>query len=295
MITINTDIIKNIGNTPLIRLNGLIENINYEGNIYAKLEYYNPFGSIKDRVALMIIQEAERLDLLSNNKTIIEATSGNMGIGLAAISQIKGYKCKIIMPKNMSNKRKALIKSYGADLILTKENDGMQGSISKAHEILSKNKFKYYFTDQFNNYASINAHYLHTAPEIFNQLKSNIDVIICGIGTGATIMGIGNYFKCHKPSVEIIGILPIQNPHHIQGIGAGFHPPFLNLNCINKIIYIDDSEAFHYKELIQKYDNQFVGISSGAVIAGLIKLLNSGIYNKKNIVLIFADGGERYI
>ena len=278
-----------IGKTPIIRLKNFEKTNNLCTNIYAKLEYLNPFGSIKDRAALKIIEEAK----LNSNSCILEATSGNMGISLAAICRIKGYPCKIIMPENMSSKRRELIEKYDAELILTPKNLGMSGSIKVANELISKNPH-YYYSDQFHNYASVIAHQNHTAPEIDNQLKGRVDVIIAGIGTGATIRGVYEYFKIKNNKVEIIGILPSDSPHNIQGIGAGFTPPLLCNNCVNHIIKVTDREAFREKQLILQSDNLYVGISSGAVIAGVKKLLKKKTYKDKNIVLIFADGGDRY-
>ena len=261
--------------------------------IYAKIEYHNPFGSIKDRAALNVIEKAEKNCQLHHNSCIIEATSGNMGIALAGISQIKGYSCKIIMPENMSEARKKLITQYGAELILTTAELGMQGSINIANELRAQDK-NIYYTDQFNNFACIDAHKLFTAPEIDRQLKGSVDIIISGIGTGATIRGLAEYFKNINSKIEIVGILPSSFPHGIQGIGAGFNPPFLDEYVPNKIIYIDSAEALEEKSNIYKSDGLFVGLSSGAVISGLKKLLNVKEYKNKNIVLIFADGGDRY-
>lgn len=281
--------INKIGNTPLIE----IKNISKIANIYAKLEYCNIFGSIKDRVALEIISEAERMGKLNSKSIIAEATSGNMGIALSGICKIKGYSCIIAMPENMSEQRKALIKSYGAKLLLTPEKYGMVGSISKINELININP-NIYYCDQFNNYSSILTHKKFTAPEINEQLNSKIDVIISGIGTAATLMGISNFFKSKNKHIEIVGILPLNYPHKIQGIGAGFLPPLLADSSVDKIIKVTDSEAIKEKENLLLKNKLDVGISSGAVIAGAKKLLKNKSYNGKNIVLIFADGGDRY-
>lgn len=198
------------------------------------------------------------------------------------------------MPENMSEKRKELIKNYGAELILTSEKDGMRGSIEKTKELL-KNTSDLYYTDQFSNYASVLAHKLSTAPEIYRQLNGKVDILIMGIGTGATLLGIAEYFKHINRQTQIIGMLPKQYPHSIQGIGAGFKPPLLDYSVIDRIIMVNDLEAISEKDDILKTENLFVGISSGAVLAGLKKLLQDEDCSQKNIVVIFADGGERYI
>ena len=284
---------KKIGNTSLVRLKEFEKNNNIKAKIYAKLEYENPFGSIKDRAALQIINNAEKNNHLSIYTTIIEATSGNMGIALSGIGKAKGYKVNIVMPENMSDARKKLIQDFGAELILTPSKLGMKGAIDTVHELLT-NRNDIYYTNQFNNYASIEAHKYGTAPEIFYKLDAKVDVIIAGIGTGATIMGIAEYFRNTKSSTEIIGVLPSSHPHQIQGIGAGIDLPLINCDYINRIIKVADEEAFEEKAKILKSENLFIGISSGAVIAGCKKLLKSPQYNNKTIVLIFADSGERY-
>ena len=288
------NIYKKIGHTSLIRLKKFEKINNLKAKIYAKLEYENPFGSIKDRAALQIIHNAEKDNYLRENSTVIEATSGNMGIALAGICKIKGYKTKIVMPENMSNTRKQLIKDFGAELVLTPAKLGMNGAMEIVHKLIS-NFEDIYYTHQFNNHAGIEAHKYNTAPEISQQLEHKVDAIIAGIGTGATIMGIAEHFKVTNQSTEIIGVSPSTYPHQIQGIGAGINLPLLNLDYINSIIKVTDEEAFVEQENILKAENLFIGISSGAVLAGCRKLLKSPRYNNKNIVLIFADSGERYI
>ena len=245
-------------------------------------------------MALRIIEEAEKNGNINNKSHIIEATSGNMGIALAAICNIKGYRCTIIMPENMSQKRKEIIESYGANLILTPKENGMNGTINLVQKIIDKDS-EYYYTNQFNNTAGIDSHMLFTAPEIYNQLNGNVDIIIAGIGTAATIMGIAQYFKQHNSSIKIIGILPSNYPHKIQGIGAGFEAPMMNRHLIDDIIYIEDSEALEEQIKIYKNDEIAVGISSGAVIAGLKKYILFNDCSNKNIVLIFPDGLDRYL
>lgn len=283
-------VLEIIGNTPLVSLKN-IENYFYLNvHVFAKLEYFNPFGSIKDRAAFQIINDAK----ISPKDRIIEATSGNMGIALSAISKIKGHKATIIMPENASEARKKIIASYGADLILTDAESGMTGAIEKAKEILSIEP-NIYYANQFNNPSSVKAHYLKTAPEIYRQTEKDVDVIICGIGSGGTIMGISSYSKKYSPRTEIIGVLPTNFPHKIQGIGAGFVPKILDTNAIDKIIYVNDEEAFFHQQILLNKEGIMAGISSGAVLAAAIVQLRSKQYIDKKVVLIFPDSGERYI
>ena len=290
---ININPLRLIGNTPIVRLEKSEQYFQTNSHIYAKLESKNLFGSIKDRAAIKIVETAEKNGYISKNSYIIEATSGNMGIALAGICKIKGYKCKIVMPENMSEKRKLLLKEYDADLILTPAALGMQGAINCAKKLKNKISNSYY-VDQFNNIASVEAHRIMTAPEINRQLKGSVDIIIAGMGTGATIRGLYEYFRTVNPKTAIIGVLPSKFPHNIQGIGAGFQPPFINKNNMDEIIYIDDDEAFTEKTRIYKIEGLFVGLSSGAVIAALKKIVNNYNSDHKNIVLIFPDGGDRY-
>lgn len=288
----NYSILETIGNTPVVRLREIeIEN-NIKSKLYAKLEHFNPFGSIKDRAALQIIQDAEAQSLIKSN-TIIEATSGNMGIALSAIARIKGYKCKIVMPENISESKKKLLQIYGAEIILTDSDEGMIGSLNKVKEILKKSDA--YYCNQFNNYSSIKAHYSTTAPEIDRKLNEKIDVIISGIGSGGTISGIGTYFKEKYNHIKIVGVEPNSYPHKIQGIGAGFIPSILKLDIIDEIVKISYEEAYEARERLIKVSSIFAGISSGAVLSAAIKLSNQIEYQEKNIVMIFADSGERYI
>ena len=277
----------------MIRLNKFEKIIGIHANIYAKLEKYNPFGSIKDRAAIQIINNAEMHHQISKNSCIIEATSGNMGIALAGICQTKNYSCKIVMPENMSDMRKKIIRSLGAELILTPSEDGMSGAIHEVNKII-KQSSNIYYVNQFNNYTSVEAHIQTTAPEIYQQLHGKVDVLISGIGTGATITGISKFLKNRNNRTEIIGVLPSNNPHKIQGIGAGFKPPLLNYSLIDNIIKVYDEEALYEKNKIDEIEGLGIGISSGAVIAALKKLLKTNSYIGKNIVMIFADGDDRY-
>ncbi len=285
------NILEAIGNTPLVKI---------QANIFAKLEFLNPFGSIKDRAAHQIIIDAEKGGVLQKNMTIIEATSGNMGISLSAIGGIKGYNTTIVMPENMSLRRRELIKAYGGELILTNAEKGMRGAIEEA-ERFSKNE-NVFMPRQFENASGVLAHFLTTAPEIYRQMQGRVDAIVCGIGTGGTITGIANYF--HGRNVKIIGVEPKKSPfltrgysgaHNIQGIGAGFCPKILNIDLIDEIIAISDEDALFCARAVLKNQGLFVGISSGAVYAASVKIAEREEFKNKNIVTIFADGGERYL
>lgn len=282
------EILKFIGNTPFIRLYGFEKHNSIKSHVFAKLEYMNPFGSIKDRAAYRIIVDAEKNGILKSNREIIEASSGNMGIALAAISQIKGYKCTIIMPENMTEKRKELIKKYGAKLILTKADDGMKGSIDMIEKLKSEHSF---WINQFNNSSNTLAHYMSTAREIDLALKGSADTIICGIGSGGTISGLRKYFV----NSEIIGVLPASNEDVIPGIGAGFAPFLVDMNTYKSAVKISLQESLDARDGLLKTDGIFVGYSSGAVLAACQKLCKAREDQNKNIVLIFADSGERYI
>ena len=277
-----------IGNTPIVRLNGFEKANKIKANIYAKLEYLNPFGSIKDRAAYRIICDAEREGLLNKNMEIIEASSGNMGIAVAAISSLKGYKCTIIMPQNMSEKRKQLIRSYGADLILTKAEDGISGSVNMLENLKTKYSF---FTRQFDNYSNLRAHYYSTAPEIEKSLRGKVDMIICGIGSGGTASGLNSYFK----NTEIRGVLPLSQNDNIAGIGAGFIPKILDKSIYDNALLVSSLDAERERDELIKTDGIFVGYSSGAVLSAVNQLCKTQEYINKNIVLIFADSGERYL
>ena len=285
-------ILDTIGNTPLVRLEKTEQKFKLRCKLYAKLEYFNPFGSIKDRAALQIIKDAEEGNKLLS-KIVVEATSGNLGIALSAISQIRGYKSIIVMPENASKSRKQLLDKYGAKVILTDSKLGMQGAIQKAKEI--QNSRDLFYSDQFNNYSSVNAHFLSTAKEIDLQTGGNVDMVVCGIGSGGTICGIAKYFQKHKHSVKIIGVLPNTHPHKIQGIGAGFMPSILDIDLIGKILYVSYEDAVKYQEILLQYNSIFAGLSSGAALGGIIRYLQNNDCENKNIVIIFPDGGERYL
>lgn len=284
-----------IGNTPILSL----EDIGFK-NIFVKLEKINPGGSIKDRIALSMIEGAEEKGILNKESVIIEATSGNTGIGLAMVGKLKGYKVIIIMPETMSMERKQLVKSFGAELILTDGKKGMQGSIDKLKELISENK-NYVNLGQFENKDNPKVHYEKTGPEIIKELI-NVDMFIAGIGSGGTVSGVGKYLKEINEETKIIGIEPessplitqnIAGPHKIQGIGANFIPDNYDENIVDNVIRISDDEAFETVRLIANKLGVLIGISSGANICGAIKM--SKKYPDKRIVTVAPDGVDKYM
>ncbi|WP_297136761.1 cysteine synthase A [Terrisporobacter sp.] len=284
-----------IGSTPMISL----KNIGYE-NVFVKLEKYNPGGSIKDRIALSMIEGAEKKNILSKDSVLVEATSGNTGIGLAMVGNLKGYKVVIIMPETMSIERRQLVKAFGAELILTEGSKGMNGSIEKLEELLRNNK-NYINLGQFENEDNPRIHYEKTGPEIYNEIP-DVDMIIAGIGSGGTISGIGRFLKEKNNNVKVIGIEPKSSPliteskagpHKIQGIGANFIPKNYNEKIVDEVLTVSDEEAFEAVKLIANKLGILVGISSGANIFGAIEL--SKKYPNKKIATIAPDGIEKYM
>lgn len=284
-----------IGSTPMICL----KNIGYE-NVFVKLEKYNPGGSIKDRIALSMIEGAEKKNILNKDSVLVEATSGNTGIGLAMVGKLKGYKVVIIMPESMSIERRQLVKAFGAELILTEGSKGMNGSIEKLEELLRNNK-NYINLGQFENEDNPRIHYEKTGPEIYDEIP-DVDMIIAGIGSGGTISGIGKFLKEKNNNVKAIGIEPKASPliteskagpHKIQGIGANFIPKNYNKEIVDEVLTVSDEEAFGAVKLIANKLGILVGISSGANIFGAIEL--SKKYPNKKIVTIAPDGIDKYI
>lgn len=289
-----------IGNTPLIRLNRLSP----EGGatIYAKAEYFNPGGSVKDRICLNMLDEAERQGKLKPGGTIVEPTSGNTGIGLALISAVRGYKLILVMPESMSLERASLLSSYGAQLILTPAWDGMKGSIKEAESIMGQNP-DYFMPDQFSNPANPAMHRRTTALEIWDAVEGKIDAFVAAVGTGGTITGCGEVFKERNPSIHVIAVEPAGSPvlsggdpgpHKIQGIGAGFIPKVLNRKILDRVVKVTDDHAYQTTKLLAKKEGIFVGISSGANVYAaqqVAKELGPG----KNVVTILCDTGERYL
>jgi cysteine synthase A len=290
----------NIGNTPLVRLESIEKAYNLKSQIYAKLENKNPAGSIKDRVALKMIQDYEAQGKINKDTLIIEATSGNTGIGLAYVCKQRGYKCVIVMPSSMSRERIELIQSYGATVILTDGAQGMTGSINKANELREQNPNSI-IASQFENPSNPRAHYESTGPEIFSALP-DINTFVCAIGTGGTITGTGKYLKEQSPKIKIVGIEPsasavlsggVAGAHKIQGIGAGFIPKVLDTKIYDQIITVSDDEA--YKMTREVYENEgiMVGISSGSALFGAIEIAKQN--ENEKIVVIFPDDGTRYL
>ena len=294
-------IIDLIGNTPLLELKNIKEKYNLKSNIYAKIEGYNPGGSIKDRIALQMILDLEKEDKLKKGSVIIEPTSGNTGIGIALIGSLRGYKVIIVMPSSMTIERIKLIESFGAEVILTDASKGMLGSIEKAKE-LNQEYENSIILGQFENMSNPLAHYLTTGPEIYNDLDGNIDIFIAGIGTGGTISGVGKYLKEKNSNIQIIGVEPFNSPliskgvkgaHKIQGIGANFIPNTLNKDIIDVIELIDDKDAFEYSKIATKLEGVLVGISSGAALKIAIDYAKKE--ENKNIVVILPDTGYKYL
>lgn len=294
---------KLIGNTPLLRLKQTETLQNASAAIYAKAEFFNPAGSIKDRVAKAIVDEAEKSGRLKKGGTIIEATSGNTGIGLALIAATRGYKAVIVMPETMSKERRQLIKAYGAEIVLTAGEKGMQGAVEKAEEIL-KNTPNAIIAGQFENPANPKAHYQTTAPEIYETLQGNVDIFVAGVGTGGTLTGVGKYLKERKQNVQVVAIEPASSPllsqgkagaHGIQGIGANFVPTILDKTLYDEVLTITDEEAYEAARTLCETEGLFVGISAGANVAAAIQLAKRPENVGKNIVTVLPDGGGRYL
>ncbi len=292
-----------VGHTPLLEVSNFKKLEHLEANIFAKLEYFNPAGSIKDRIALNMILKAEQEGKLVEGSTIIEPTSGNTGIGLASIGRSKGYRVIIVMPETMSVERRRLIAAYGAELVLTEGSKGMKGAIEKANE-LNKTIPNSFIAGQFENPVNPETHYKTTGPEIYEDLNGKVDILIAGIGTGGTISGIGKYLKEKNPNVKIIGIEPatspviskgVAGPHKIQGIGAGFIPDTLNTSIYDEIITIENDDSFIYGKKFAQAEGILVGISSGAALKGASIVASRKENKEKNIVVILPDNGDRYL
>lgn len=294
---------QTVGNTPMLQLNNSKNKYGFCGNLFAKLEYFNPAGSVKDRVALNMIEAAEQNGTLKQGGTVIEPTSGNTGIGIAAICAAKGYKAVIVMPETMSIERRKLIASYGAEVVLTEGSKGMNGSIAKAEE-LNKEIENSIIAGQFYNPANPEAHYKTTAPEIWGDLNGEVDVLVCGIGSGGTITGIGRYLKEKNSDIKIIGVEPLSSPflttgktgaHKIQGIGAGFIPENLDTEIYSELITVSDDDAINFAKDLAKAEGLSVGISSGAAFCAAVAVASREEMRGKNIVVILPDGGSRYL
>ncbi|RIA77866.1 cysteine synthase A [Anaeroplasma bactoclasticum] len=303
MSNIHKSITELVGHTPLVELVNFNKNNNLGGTVIAKIEGLNPAGSVKDRIAKAIIEDYEAKGILKEGSTIIEPTSGNTGIGLAAISAAKGYRLIITLPETMSVERRNLIKAYGAELVLTDGSKGMKGAIAKAEE-LNKEIPNSIIAGQFVNPANPKAHFLTTGPEIWEDTDGNVDIFVAGIGTGGTISGTGEYLKSKNPNVKIVAVEPesspvlskgVAGPHKIQGIGAGFVPDTLNTKIYDEIITVSNEDAFKTGAEVVKSDGVFIGISSGAALYAA-KLLAQREENKgKKIVVLLPDNGDRYL
>ena len=292
-----------VGNTPLVELTKLESKYNLKAKLFAKLESYNPAGSVKDRIALAMIEDAERQGILRNGSVIIEPTSGNTGIGLAYVGRAKGYRVILTMPESMSMERRRILASYGAELVLTSASQGMKGAIARANELKAAMS-NAVILGQFDNPANPKAHYLTTGPEIFKDLNGKVDVFVAGVGTGGTVTGVGKYLKEQNPDVKIVAVEPASSPvlsggepgpHKIQGIGAGFVPDVLDKSVIDQIITVENDDAFYYGKLIRNDEGISVGISSGAALSAAMKLALLDEYRDKNIVVLLPDGGDRYL
>lgn len=292
-----------IGNTPLLQLNKIVENLNLNTKLFAKLEGYNLTGSIKDRTALSMINEAEKEGLLVKGSTIIEPTSGNTGIGLACIGVNRGYRVILVMPETMSLERRKLIKAYGAEIVLTEGSKGMQGAIDKAKE-LNEEINNSFIPSQFTNFANPKIHYHTTGKEIYEDTDGKVDILVAAVGTGGTITGIGKYLKEKNPNIQIVAVEPDNSPvlsggspsaHKIQGIGAGFIPEVLNTNIYDRVIRVKDEDALKMGNYISKTEGILVGISSGAALWASIQLSKEEENKDKMIVVIFPDSGDRYL
>lgn len=291
-----------IGNTPLVEFTGIEKKYNLQARLLAKLEYFNPAGSVKDRIAREMIEDAENKGLLKEGSTIIEPTSGNTGIGLAAISAAKGYRLIIVLPETMSVERRNIIKAYGAELVLTEGSKGMKGAIAKAEE-LAKEIPNSFIPGQFVNPANPTAHKKTTGPEIWNDTDGEIDAFIAGVGTGGTVSGVGEYLKSKKSDVEVIAVEPATSPvlsqgvsgaHKIQGIGAGFVPDTLNTKIYDKVVTVENEDAFAFGKEIAKTEGVLVGISSGAALKAAVDWASQPENKGKTVVALLPDSGDRY-
>ena len=289
-----------VGNTPLVQINKLNDTA---ANIYAKVEYFNPTGSVKDRIAKAMILDAEEKGLLNKDSIIVEPTSGNTGIGLSAMATARGYKAIIVMPETMSVERRNLMKAYGATVVLSEGAKGMKGAIEKANEIKASNP-NVFIPGQFDNPSNPQAHYLTTGPEIYRDLEGKVDILVGGIGTGGTITGAGKYLKKQNPNIKVIGVEPASSPvlskgysgpHKIQGIGAGFVPNTLDRDVLDEVITIENEDAFATGRLLSKEEGILVGISAGAAMKAALMVAKREENKGKNIVVILPDGGDRYM
>ena len=302
MAKIYNGIIDLIGNTPLVEVKNIEKELGLEARVLVKLEYFNPAGSVKDRIAKGMIEDAEEKGLLKEGSVIIEPTSGNTGIGLAAIAAAKGYRIILTMPETMSVERRNILKAYGAEIVLTEGAKGMKGAIAKADE-LAKEIPNSFIPGQFVNPANPATHRATTGPEIWNDTDGDVDIFIAGVGTGGTLTGVGEYLKEKKPDVKIVALEPATSPvlsegksgaHKIQGIGAGFVPAVLNTKVYDEIITVENDDAFATGKLLAKHEGVLVGISSGAALWAAIDYAKRPENKGKTIVALLPDNGDRY-
>ena len=292
-----------IGRTPLLELSHIEKEYKLKAKIIAKLEYLNPAGSVKDRIAKAMIDEAENSGKLRTGSVIIEPTSGNTGIGLAAVAAARGYRIVIVMPETMSVERRQLMKAYGAELVLTDGSKGMKGAIEKAEE-LAKEISDSFLVGQFVNPANPKIHRETTGPEIYHNTDGKVDIFVAGVGTGGTVTGVGEYLKSQNSNIQVIAVEPASSPmlsegkagaHKIQGIGAGFVPDVLNTNIYDRVITVDEEDAFRVGRMIGQKEGVLVGISSGAAVHAAIELAKLPENEGKNIVVLLPDTGDRYL
>lgn len=292
-----------IGGTPILKLNNYIALNELPANIYAKLEYFNPAGSVKDRIAKAMIDDAEAKGALKPGAVIIEPTSGNTGIGLAAVAASKGYRIILTMPETMSVERRNLLKAYGAELVLTDGAKGMKGAIAKAEELAQQIEGGF-IPSQFTNSANPTAHFNTTGPEIWEDTDGKVDIFVAGVGTGGTVSGVGKYLKSKNPNVKVVAVEPasspvlskgVAGPHKIQGIGAGFVPETLDTKIYDEIIAVENEDAFATGKTLARKEGLLVGISSGAAVYAATQLAKRPENKGKNIVVLLPDTGERYL
>lgn len=292
-----------IGGTPILKLNNYIALNELPANIYAKLEYFNPAGSVKDRIAKAMIDDAEAKGVLKPGAVIIEPTSGNTGIGLAAVAASKGYRIILTMPETMSVERRNLLKAYGAELVLTDGAKGMKGAIAKAEELAQQIEGGF-IPSQFTNSANPTAHFNTTGPEIWEDTDGKVDIFVAGVGTGGTVSGVGKYLKSKNPNVKVVAVEPagspvlskgVAGPHKIQGIGAGFVPETLDTKIYDEIIAVENEDAFTTGKTLARKEGLLVGISSGAAVYAATQLAKRPENKGKNIVVLLPDTGDRYL
>lgn len=303
MSTIYTSVEQLIGNTPLVELTHIEKELGLKAKLIAKLELFNPAGSVKDRVALAMINDAEKRGVLNKDSVIIEPTSGNTGIGLASVAAARGYKLIIVMPDSMSVERRQIMKAYGAQLVLSPGAKGMPGAIELANQLAASTPNSF-IAGQFVNPANVMAHYTTTGPEIYSATDGKVDIFVAGVGTGGTITGTGKYLKEQNSKIKVVAVEPatspvlskgVKGPHGIQGIGAGFVPNILDTGIYDEIIPVKDEDAFTYGRLMGKKEGVLVGISSGAALAAAVELAKREENAGKQIVVLMPDTGDRYL